>query len=101
MKGPITAPMIPVRIVSTAVTAGIPPMMRAISIDTAAVADFGASERMTGADARRDRDGRAGEDAGERARDQRADDLRRASFILRDCDAVERRAPPRRCRADS
>jgi hypothetical protein len=38
--------MIPVNIVSTPVTAGAPPIRREISIDTAAVADLGASDRM-------------------------------------------------------
>ena len=42
--GPTTAPMMPVKIVRHAVTAGMPPMLLAISIDTAAVADLGASE---------------------------------------------------------
>ena len=42
--GPTTAPMMPVKIVRHAATAGMPPMPLAISIDTAAVADLGASE---------------------------------------------------------
>src|SRR5262245_61837002 len=45
--GPQTAPMMPVTIVRHAVTAGNPPIPRAISIDTAAVADFGAIESRT------------------------------------------------------
>ena len=49
--GPPTAPIIPVMIVSVAVTAGAPPIMRDISIDTAAVADFGASDRTVDTDA--------------------------------------------------
>src|SRR5262245_40413304 len=49
--GPHTAPIIPVTMVRHAVTAGKPPIPRAISIDTAAVADFGAMESRMGSDA--------------------------------------------------
>ena len=43
--------MMPVKIVRQAVTAGKPPMPRAISIDTAAVADFGAIDSSVAGDA--------------------------------------------------
>src|SRR6266851_960157 len=43
--------MMPVRIVSVAVTAGAPPIKRDISMDTAAVADLGASDRTVDAEA--------------------------------------------------
>src|SRR5215831_19589999 len=49
--GPHTAPIMPVTMVRHAVTAGKPPIPRAISIDTAAVADFGAMESRMGSDA--------------------------------------------------
>jgi hypothetical protein len=49
--GPHTAPIIPVTMVRLAVTAGKPPIPRAISIDTAAVADFGAMESRMGSEA--------------------------------------------------
>src|SRR4029077_5699887 len=49
--GPPTAPMMPVMIVSVAVTAGAPPIRRDISIDTAAVADLGARDKTVDADA--------------------------------------------------
>jgi len=75
----------PVRIVSTAVTAGIPPMMRAIRSIPRRLRILARAKDDRCGRAGRDRDGEPGEDAGERARDQRADDLRRASFSIRRC----------------
>lgn len=45
--GPRTAPMMPVKIVRQAVTAGMPPMTLAISMETAAVADFAGPKYCT------------------------------------------------------
>ena len=46
--GPTTAPMMPVKIVRHAATAGMPPMPLAISIDTAAVADGARDSNVDG-----------------------------------------------------